>query len=258
MAFSKEKLHYTILGLSLAKGFRSKALYLFCRYGMKSLKPIRLWIKKIPIPLYCRPGTTDAAVLWDTFGEGFHLPLSDLPRDPIIVDLGANVGYTGVDYVSHYPNARVIVVEMDKDNFAVAKLNLMPYSNQCTIIHGAAWIEDGQITYKGTQEWAYRVTQSNINHNASSNTSPSFTIPSIMNICNIQHIDFLKIDIEGAEQVLFQHDLKWLQSVNNIVIEIHDSGTNILYREKLSEKGFLVMIHPKHNNAIYARRIVNI
>src|SRR5262245_17737541 len=47
---------------------------------------------------YCRPGTTDAMVLIDTFIEGYHLPPTTLRDDAVILDLGANVGYTMADF----------------------------------------------------------------------------------------------------------------------------------------------------------------
>src|SRR5690348_795487 len=49
-------------------------------------------------PLHVRPHTSDAAVLWDTFHEKFHLPPCPLPTGATILDLGANVGYTAIHF----------------------------------------------------------------------------------------------------------------------------------------------------------------
>src|SRR5262245_18098994 len=51
----------------------------------------------------CRPGTTDALVLWDTFGGRYHLPPAPLKPDCVICDLGANAGYTAAHFASLYP-----------------------------------------------------------------------------------------------------------------------------------------------------------
>ena len=63
-------------------------------------------------PLLCRPGTSDPDVLWDTFGEKYHLPPVALPADCYIVDLGANVGYTMAHFAFLYPRATVLGVEL--------------------------------------------------------------------------------------------------------------------------------------------------
>ena len=41
---------------------------------------------------------------------------------------------------------------------------------------------------------------------------------------NLQHIDLMKIDIEGGEKALFSgDDLEWVRFVKTYIIELHDS-----------------------------------
>ena len=58
--------------------------------------------------------------MWDTFFHRFHLPPGELARGACIVDLGANVGYTAAHLAALYPESRIIAVEMDGRNAAVA------------------------------------------------------------------------------------------------------------------------------------------
>jgi hypothetical protein len=45
----------------------------------------------------------------------------------------------------------------------------------------------------------------------------------LVNMYNLETIDILKIDIEGAEKELFTYNYEnWLQKVRCIVIELHD------------------------------------
>jgi hypothetical protein len=70
----------------------------YLRYRQStSHAPVNCWVPKVPVPLLCRPGTTDIYVLWHTFSDSFHhLPPKPLPDEAVIVDIGANVGYTAV------------------------------------------------------------------------------------------------------------------------------------------------------------------
>ncbi len=48
-------------------------------------------------------------------------------------------------------------------------------------------------------------------------------MPSLMNHLSIEKIDILKVDIEGAEMQLFSANTEWLNQVDCILIEVHDS-----------------------------------
>ena len=53
----------------------------------------------------------------------------------------------------------------------------------------------------------------------------SMTIEDVMLLTGVDRIDLLKMDIEGAEKSLFEEDKNdWINSVNNIVIELHDNA----------------------------------
>ena len=96
-----------------------------------------------------RAGTTDANVVFATFFHRFHLPPSDLRMapDPVIWDLGANIGLTMAHFAERYPRARVVGVELDGANVALCKRNVAPWSSRCTVVEGAVWHEDGQARY---------------------------------------------------------------------------------------------------------------
>lgn len=50
----------------------------------------------------------------------------------------------------------------------------------------------------------------------------SITIPEILQLESIHHIDILKMDIEGAEKEIFETNASWLNKVNILIIELHD------------------------------------
>ena len=107
--------------------------------------------------LYCRPGITDAVLLWDTFRDKFHLPPESVTFPKVILDLGANVGFTAGDFAVRYPDAKIILVEMDADNSRVARRNIDPWRNRCLLVNAAVWTADGEISYEGDEEWGFRI-----------------------------------------------------------------------------------------------------
>ena len=96
-----------------------------------------------------RPGTSDLDTVWGTFGRRYHLPPADLGTPHTIWDLGANVGLTMAHFAFLFPHARVLGVELDGENVALARQNLAPWSDRCEVIHAAVWSTDGEVRYRG-------------------------------------------------------------------------------------------------------------
>ena len=139
----------------------------------------------------CRPGTTDAQVFYDTFVAQYHLPpLGFHPSS--ILDLGSNIGTTIIHYAGLYPRARILGVELDEGNFLLAQRNIASLGDRCTVLHGAAWWEDGEVTYGGDQEWGRRVQANGIRK------AQAYSIPKLLDQLG-PTVDFVKMDIEGAE-----------------------------------------------------------
>jgi FkbM family methyltransferase len=72
-------------------------------------------------------------------------------------------------------------------------------------------------------------------------TSLAITVEELMKTYGIEHVDFLKMDIEGAEFAIFRDSVQWLDHVDNLAMEVHntvDDPTAIIQR--LQQKGFRV------------------
>ena len=135
---------------------------------------------------------------------------------PFIIDGGANVGMASLYFLNRYPTARVIAVEPDDANLELCRMNLAPYGNRVTLIHGAIWKCGGRLALEaGRQEWVSRVRDDQ------AGSVEAFTLASL-----IAHGDgkvgLLKLDIEGSEIEVFGPNAReWLPSVRNIAIELH-------------------------------------
>ncbi len=78
-----------------------------------------LYSKYAKHPVRCRPNTSDVEVFKQIFAWREYRCLDDVHDASLIIDCGANVGYSAVYFLTRYPNARVIAVEPDADNFSV-------------------------------------------------------------------------------------------------------------------------------------------
>jgi FkbM family methyltransferase len=194
---------------------------------------VKLRLKGIDHPIWIRAGTSDWRVLHQIFvaeeynfgSEPHEAALSRFYKDilnrsevPIIIDCGANIGLASVWYATRYPNARVIAVEPEPENFRILAMNAASYAN-ITPIQGG--ISDRQtratLVNAGDEPWAWET-----NENGETGKVAMFTIPCLLGeIPNARPI-IVKIDIEGAEIALFRSNVEWTRQTPLIVFESHD------------------------------------
>jgi FkbM family methyltransferase len=197
----------------------------------------------------CRVHGTDIPVVFDTLVGLYHVPPVPLPEDPVIVDLGSNIGCTIVHYASLYPKARIVGVELDAENVRLARANIEALPGPPMLVHAAIWPSDGVVHYGGGEAWGYRVESSG------GQAVDALSMPSLMERAGLQTIDFLKVDIEGAERELFAGDLGWLSSVQVVSIEVHNNEPLIgQLIELLNRDGFQAARDTHHWSAVIGAR----
>jgi len=147
----------------------------------------------------------------------------DLPFCPkTIIDAGANIGTTAIYFAHRYPGAKIIAIEAEASNFAVLSRNVRPYP-AIVPVHAALWSRDGEISVcepdpasRACGKWGF------ITHGGGSGPKVrAVTMHTLMREMRIQAIDLAKIDIEGAEQEVFE-DTRWLNGTGCLMIELHD------------------------------------
>jgi FkbM family methyltransferase len=138
-----------------------------------------------------------------------------LPENPFIIDCGANIGLSIIYIKRIFPEAEIIAFEPDEKNFKLLEMNVNSYSfNKITLHKAAAWInnEPQQFTVTGTMGSSITTEK----------TSDSITVNAmkLKDIIN-RKVDFLKIDIEGAEFEVLKDIEPQLHFVTNLFIEYH-------------------------------------
>ena len=155
--------------------------------------------------------------------EEYKLDVWHPPRT--IIDAGANVGLSSVYFASQFPDARIIAVEPESRNFELLEENTAPYP-KIEPVRAALWFEDAEIYVldPGLGESGFTTDGESEEQTAAHRREPvrALTIETLMEETGINHVDLLKVDIEGAELQLFQHADHWINKVDAIAIELHD------------------------------------
>lgn len=150
-----------------------------------------------------------------------------------IIDAGANIGLTSIYFANKYPNAKIIAIEPEKTNFEVLKDNVALYPN-ITPIQAAVWHKNEKINLvdPGLGEWGFMTEEADSAEKIKADARhevDAMTIDRIMEVFNLEHVDILKIDVEGAEKEVFADTSAWINKVDSIIAELHErmkTGSN--------------------------------
>ncbi len=177
-------------------------------------------------PLSFRMGSSDLDVFRQIFIRLEYGPLRDLQDVRLVIDCGANVGFSSAFFLSHFPSCRVLAIEPDPGNFAMLQRNLRAYGERAEAVRAGVWshnvpLRSSRDPYRDGREWSLQVVP------CEADQEPDFqglSIPSLLASSGFDRISLLKIDIEGAEVVVFREKTDWLDRVDAIAIELHDDS----------------------------------
>lgn len=174
---------------------------------------------------YVRRRSSDVLVYDQIFLEREYAPLNDLSGVGLVLDCGANVGYSSAYFLSHFPGAHVVAVEPDDANFAMLQRNLAPYGDRVRLVHAGIWSHDTDLVMADTftgegDEWARQVRPCKPGETPA---VQGISIETLLAESGADRISILKVDIEGAEAVVFSDGYEaWIDRVDAIAIELHD------------------------------------
>jgi FkbM family methyltransferase len=170
------------------------------------------------IPLTLRLRTSDMFVFLEIFSHReYEWAFNASPM--VIVDIGGYTGLSAAFFASKYPQATIIAVEPDPENFELLKLNTARLPN-VHAVHAAAWRESGVISIAdpGLGAWGLQVTDAD----PGAGLVRAVTVDEIIKEFDLDRIDLLKIDVEGSETEIFAAADSWIAAVDVICIELHD------------------------------------
>jgi FkbM family methyltransferase len=210
----------------------------FCKIALKILKRLGfvssqvaypVFLRGIQHPFFCRFETSDEWLLKHIFFEQEYGALGPVEQPKLILDCGANVGYSAIYFLNQYPDAQLIAVEPDPENLALCQRNLAPYGDRVRIVPSAIWSHATGLVLEQPEtsrgEWGISVRP------ALAGERPDLQATDIGTLflqSGCDRIDILKVDIETAEAVVFaEHYRPWLDHVRYLAIEIHQVPGNV-------------------------------
>src|SRR5262249_10575365 len=113
--------------------------------------------------------------------------------------------------------------------FSLLRKNLASYKNRIELLQAAVWPHPASLVvsetnYRDGQAWSRHVRECK---RGETPTIMAIDISKILEQSGRQRISILKMDIEGAEGVVFQRGSgveKWIDKVDVIAIELHDDS----------------------------------
>jgi FkbM family methyltransferase len=147
---------------------------------------------------------------------------------PFIIDCGANIGLSVLYFKRLYPGATLVAFEPDKENFHLLQENTAANQLQNVDLRQAAvWKENGTLSFSsaGTQD-------SQIVTNGKTANTIQIRAERLADLLKDRHVDFLKIDIEGAELEVLKDCEPQLSNVENLFVEYHGKASET---EKLTQ-----------------------
>jgi FkbM family methyltransferase len=171
--------------------------------------------------LLVRKGTSDVPTFERIFAvRDYAFDLTGLaPR--VIIDAGANVGYSTAYFALRFPEARIFALEPEPENFHLLVQNTRAFPNVVPL-RKALWRRACRLRTvdRGAEPWAFQVDE---REGGAPGNIEGTTVPALLASTREGRADLLKIDIEGSEREVFADgSADWLGRCSAIIIELHD------------------------------------
>jgi FkbM family methyltransferase len=162
---------------------------------------------------------------------------------PVILDCGANIGISVLNYKRLNPKARITAFEADPAITPVLKRNLTENgAGDVNVVEKAVWTKDGKMPFFCEGADGSRIV------------SPSCEQGKSVEVGTVDFskfisgpVDLIKMDIEGAESEVLPHIENKLGLVRNLLVECHIDNNNVApfanILRILASAGFYVSIN---------------
>ena len=158
----------------------------------------------------------------ELFEEEIYRFTADNPA-PLIIDCGANIGLSVVYFKSLYPQSTIIAYEPDEANVALLHKNIEANNfDKVVVKKEAVWSKDEKLYFKSIGSQGSQISTESLQkeHTVEVNAIR------LSEVLLSQNVDFLKIDIEGAEYEVMKDCANSLSKVKNIFVEYHGKTTD--------------------------------
>lgn len=177
--------------------------------------------------------------------EVYRIPFRN--NAPYIIDCGSNIGLAILYLTRQYPDARIIAFEPDSANFSFLQKNIAANNLVNVELHKeAVWKEDTTLQFASEGTLGSR-----INQDGAGQDTISVKATRLKNLLD-RPVDFLKMDIEGAEYEVLKDCADSLRHVDNLFIEFHG------YFNKMHELTEILQIVQDNHFSYYIREAATV
>jgi FkbM family methyltransferase len=155
-----------------------------------------------------------------------YIDFSKIEAGSTAIDIGAYSGLTSLvfkDIVG--PSGTVIAIDADQFNMTALKKNASAYEsvthNKIEILYGAVWTHDKGLEFSTEGNMGSSAADIVGSGRGSIVKVPSFKLSQVAKMFNLDKVDFIKCDIEGAESVIFEDDEFFKEFHPRIIVETH-------------------------------------
>lgn len=161
--------------------------------------------------------------------------------DPVIIDCGSNIGLSIIYFKTLFPKAKIYGFEPDVEIYKKLNSNLLQFGySDIEIFPKAIWIDESPLYFKRTGSVGGHIVDGKVGRGIMIRTK---RLKDLLK----EDIDFLKIDIEGAEYDVIIDCWENLSNVKNIFIEYHS------FHEKEQMIGEVLQILKKAGFKLYLK-----
>lgn len=140
--------------------------------------------------------------------------------DPLIIDCGSNIGLSVIFFKQRYPDARVIAFEADPDIFRILDYNVRQFGHADVALHNAAvWTHNGELSFCLEGGLSGRLPKGD----GDAPKQVKVQGARLRDVLAKAPVDFLKMDIEGAEAAVLEDCREFVRSdwIRHLFLEYH-------------------------------------
>jgi FkbM family methyltransferase len=239
--------------LSAPRHYRNWWAWPLPKLGISTVLELRSGVRYL-----VRAGTTDLAVVNETVALNPYLEAGyvTLRADAIVVDVGANIGDFAIQAAAQCPRGRVYAIEPVIQNARMIEINqILNALPNLEIIVAAMGAQEGSVAI----HTAGNRSSLHFGGDDANAIVPSITLAQLMREHQLDKIDLLKLDCEGAEWDILPASLTELPRIEQICMEFHprDGWTAERLAALLRDAGYEVR-HTSTagwNGLLWARRV---
>lgn len=162
----------------------------------------------------------DLSAVEETLVRGeynFLVPTIASAKNPVIVDIGMNIGDFAVMALAHNQNARIIGIEANPETADFARINSQ-------LNPGKKWDVHNLAAWKNCETIYLESSEASVSSKIAANGKIAVKATDMRSLWTLlpeQKADIMKIDIEGAEEEFLFSSPEYMHNIDHLVVEIH-------------------------------------